>query len=203
MKTQIGRMTTMGTLSCFTVFLAATSVSLGQGTVYFINYAPGGSVDAPISDAFGNRIAGPSPYVADLFWSANLNSPMEGLIAGGFNAGFLSSTFHGGGYFSGGGRTLPLPGGQAILAQVRVWDTTFGPSYAQARDNGGEFGFSNLIVITPDTPPGSGAYLTGLQSFQLQVIPEPSSLALWVVAGGIFLLPFRKRAPEYDAPARK
>jgi hypothetical protein len=61
------------------------------------------------------------------------------------------------------------------VAQVRVWDTTYGSTYYQARDNGGEFCFSNLITIAPSVPPGTATPLFGLQGFQLQRLPHLTS----------------------------
>jgi hypothetical protein len=159
----------------------------GQGDINFANIGSGG-VDAPVSNAAGNRIIGPGPYVADLFWSSDTSTPMDSLMPAGFNQPFSTVTLNGGGYFVGGPRTMPVA--TLIAAQVRVWDTTFGATYAQARDNGGEFGFSNVIFISPSIPPGPPTPLFGLQGFQLERIPEPSVSALMMV-GGAFLL-FRK-----------
>jgi hypothetical protein len=126
----------------------------GQGTIVFANAGPG--LNAPVFDAAGTRISGPSSFVADFFWSSDTGATMDQLVAAGFNQGFLSVNANGGGYFNSGLKTLPSPGGVTILGQVRVWDTDFGATYAQARDNGGQFGFSNMFTVTPDTPPGGG-----------------------------------------------
>src|SRR5260221_836709 len=114
-----------------------------QGTLIFSNIA-GSDVDAPVTNAAGNRIIGPAPYVADLFWSSDTNAALDSLSPAAFNQSFLTTTFNGGGDFNGGTRTLPW--GEWILAQVRVWDSTYGATYTQARDNGGEFGSSNPIL---------------------------------------------------------
>jgi len=105
------------------------------------------------------------------------------LMAAGFNAGFTD--FAGGGYFLGGPKTLPGAVGAPILAQVRVWDTRFGATYEQARDSGGEFGFSNPFQVTPLVPLATPANLVGLQGFRLQAIPELSSVILAIFGTGI------------------
>jgi hypothetical protein len=93
-----------------------------------------------------------------------------------FNQTFSTSTLYGGGHFIGGSKTMPVTGW--ILAQVRVWDMTYGATYAQARDAGGEFGSSNPILVLLTIPPPPPGDLKGLQGFQLGTIPEPSTTAL-------------------------
>jgi len=152
--------------------LITDSLAEAQGGINFANAA--GGVNAPISDASGKRILGPSPYVADLFWNSDTNAPMDRFTAVGVDTGFSSLTNNGGGYFFGGIVTLPVAQ-VPVLAQVRVWDTNYGPTYSQARDRGGEFGFSNIITVTPSIPPGGQTPLTGLQPFQLQRLPHLSA----------------------------
>ena len=164
----------------------------GQGTVNFSNLVgpSGTALNAPVTNLTGQRIVGPSPYVADLYWSSDSNALLDSLVAAGFNQPFSTITLSGG-YFLGGVKTLPTV--VPVLVQVRVWDTTYGATYAQARDNGGEFGASNPILLPPlDFPPGSGTPLTGLQGFQLGRIPEPSA-SLLAVVGGAMLIWLRKR----------
>jgi hypothetical protein len=174
-------------LSICAIILLGNAPSFGQGTIVFANQGP--SLDAPIFDAAGDKITGPSSFLADFFWSSDTGATMDQLIAAGFNQTFLPINVNGGsGYFNGGAKTLPVPGGRAILGQVRVWDSAFGATYTQARDDGGQFGFSNLFLVTPDTPPGAGTFLNGLTSFQLTTIPEPSALAMAIVNGTVLIL---------------
>jgi hypothetical protein len=176
----------MKTLILLNVLLAAACAAFGQGVIIFANAAQG--VDAPVTNAAGSRILGPGPYVADFFWSANTNASMDGLSPFGVNAPFYTNPAQAG-YFVGRGITLPgVREGNTILAQVRVWDTTYGATYEQARDSGGEFGFSNLILARPDEPPGGGRSLIGLQGFELQIIPEPSVGAMLLLGGSVVLL---------------
>ena len=146
------------------LLFSTASVAVAQGQVDFANSAAG--LNAPVSDASGKPISGGS-YVADLFWTTSTNAPMDSLTPAGHNTPFL-----GGGYFLGGTITFPGETIVRLLVQVRVWDTTYGSTYYQARDNGGEFGFSNSFFVVPDPPPGTPSVLYGLQSFQLQRLPH-------------------------------
>src|SRR5215471_10320915 len=96
------------------VMLGGVSFCFGQNII-FANFGSG--IDAPITNSAGDAIAGSTPYVADLFWSTNLNASFDELPAAGYDQPFAGS-----GYFLGGTKTLRgvfAP----ILAQVRVWDT--------------------------------------------------------------------------------
>lgn len=146
-----------------------SAAAQGIGEVTFSNF--GGGVNAPVFDATGNPITAPSPYVADLFWSVNTNATMDELTAVGDMTPFAGAASFGSGYFFGGSVNLPSI---YILAQVRAWDTNYGSTYYTARDHGGEFGFSNLIVVFPAPAPGTPTPLTGLQSFRLQRLPRLS-----------------------------
>ena len=146
-----------------------SAAAQGIGQVTFSNFGDG--VNAPVFDATGNPITAPSPYVADLFWSVNTNATMDELTAVGDVTAFAGAASFGSGYFFGGSVNLPS---FYILAQVRAWDTNYGSTYYRARDHGGEFGFSNPIIVLPVPAPGTPAPLTGLQSFRLQRLPRLS-----------------------------
>ena len=150
-------------------FRDAVAIAQTEGQVGFANLAPG--VNAPVLNAAGNPITGPGPYVADLFWSINTNAAMDSLTAVGHITPFAGPAPYGPGYFFGGDVNLPF---EYLLAQVRVWDTNYGTTYYQAQGNGGEFGFSNFIIIRPLPPPSTPGLLTGLQSFRLQRLPRLS-----------------------------
>jgi len=151
-------------------FLATSFWSFGQAAINFANI--GFTINAPVTNAAGNLIVG-SPYVAHFFWSSNMQSAMDNLEPAGSDTPF--SNFQGGGYFLGGSLGLPI-GEIPILAQVRAWDTNYGSEYYQARDNGGEFGFSNLIIAHPSLPPGTATPLFGLEGFQLERLPHVTTL---------------------------
>ena len=151
----------MKALISIAIFCSAARV-MAQGQINFSNYGEG--VDAPITNAAGSPIGSSSPYVADMFFSTNLNASFDALVGAGYNQQFSHS-----GYFLGGSKTLL---DFAYLVQVRVWDTTYGSNYYQARDAGGEFGFSSSITITPSVGPGTPSPLSGLKGFQLQRLPR-------------------------------
>ena len=82
------------------------------------------------------------------------------------------------------------------FAQVRVWDTAYGPTYEAVAPNGGlGFGFSSMLAVRPTVAPDSPATLIGLQSFtfilpiggDLCAIPEPSIVLLAVLGSFAFL----------------
>ena len=127
-------------------------------------------MDAPVTNAAGDPISQGSPYVADLFWSSNLNVSPDMLTRAGFDEPFLGS-----GYFRGGTKIFLGIGITLILVQVRVWDTNYGSTYYEARDKGGEFGFSNQFTVTPIPLPPPPANLVGLYGFRLQRLPRLTS----------------------------
>jgi hypothetical protein len=91
---------------------------------------------------------------------------------------------------------------QRATFQVRVWDTRNGTilTWDQALATAGEiYGYSDLFTVpyrlgaTAAGQPNPAPYLQGLQSFNVQVVPEPSVIALGVLgAGCLFLLRRRK-----------
>jgi hypothetical protein len=156
------------TLLLAVLMFGVAASSFGQGAITFANYGGGGRLDAPVTNAAGTRITGP-PYVAHFFWSSNTQATMDSLEPAGTDTTF--SDFQGGGYFLSGSLYLPVAE-IPILSQVRVWDTNYGSNYYQARDKGGEFGFSNIITVHPSVPPGTPTTLFGLVGFQLQRLPH-------------------------------
>jgi hypothetical protein len=154
------------------IVLLATCTIKAQRALEFANIAHG--INAPVTNASGQRIVGPGPFVADLFYSTNTNSvpnPLGGdsFLAAGFNQGFASA---GAGYFVAGVKTLT--NATDIVAQVRVWDTTYGSTFAAARDAGGQFGYSGYFVITLPPAPTPPALLSGLNGFKLTTIHSPT-----------------------------
>jgi hypothetical protein len=174
--------------------LGTASAGLAQGTLNFSSFATG--VNAPATNVFGTRItAGTAPggasYVAGLFFSTSTNAASSDLQFAGFTVPFSTLTLSGGGYFLGGARTINGASG-AVVAQVRVWDLSRGTSYDTARNGGGEYGESNLILVNLALPPAPPPPMTGLQGFGLKIIPEPSTFAL-AGLGAAALLIFRRR----------
>jgi hypothetical protein len=143
-----------------------------QRALDFANIANG--INAPVTNASGQRIAGPGPFVADLFYSTNTNSvpnPLgsDSFLAAGFNQGFL---FAAAGYFVAGSKSLT--NATNIVVQLRVWDTTYGSTFAAARDAGGQFGYSGYFVIMLPPVPTPPVLLSGLKGFKLTTIHSPT-----------------------------
>lgn len=159
---------------------ACLAVSVGvmaDGTVNFANRVPG-IVDAKITLPDGTTGAG-NTIVAQLLAGA----PGGSLAPVGAETTLINlGTGAGSGYFSGGSRTIPgIPDGGAADVAVRAWESSFG-SYAAAETGGGLYGTGPTLPLAatgalgpPAAPPVN---LVGLQGFSLQVIPEPSTLAL-------------------------
>ena len=158
----------------FAAFVLTILPAHAQRTLGFANIANG--INAPITNAAGQRISGPGPFVADLFYSTNTNSipnPLgsDSFLAAGFNQGFASA---GAGYFIAG--TKSLANATNIVVQVRVWDTTYGSTYAAARNAGGQFGYSGYFVITLAAAPTPPTLLSSLRGFKLTTIHGPTQV---------------------------
>lgn len=174
---------------------------LGQGTVWFSNYA--GDVDAPVLFLASTNRVGGSNYVAQLY--AGLTPTT--LVPVGSPARFWSGIAAG--YFDGGVITIPFVAhGGTVYCEVHAWDTTLGgtttgATEAQAFDysvlghnyiwGSSAYGLTSydpvrppFPVVTGDplaTPPSLPGVLSGLQSFTLGVpVPEPS---VWGLALGV------------------
>jgi hypothetical protein len=169
-----------------TVALGVASVAaFAQGT---LNFANGGSgLVARVYDTDGTTGLAGSAFSADLYWAAGTVANSALLNPLGLPATF-STIASQAGLFFGGPRTVPgAAGASVITAQIRVWDTASGSSWAQASTvNGARVGESILFQVTladPNvTPPGIPTTMTALNGhpWNLAVvgIPEPSTLAL-------------------------
>lgn len=178
---------TLLTLSCLVVGV----VAYGQGTVNFANIA-GAAVNAPIFQNDGTtRLAG-AQYQVQLLAGPTADS-LTAIATAPFQTGA------GAGYFVGGTQVIPgVVGGGTAWIQILVWDTSAGATYAAALASGLDnvYGFSSVFSVVTGNPsaepPGTPALLTGLQSFSLVVVPEPSTFAL-AGLGLAGLLLFRRR----------
>jgi hypothetical protein len=172
-----------------------------QGVVQFRNYyGVGDSNTVPVYDAAGNLLSGPA-YLADLFYGTN-GTPVNALTDAGKAIPFFTGA--GAGYFIGG--DVRVPYSENMVFQVRVWESAAGSSWQAATggalldgssvtdssvyvQNGGiQWGFSNPFIFTPDVPPGPSTPLSGLQSFSLTVVPEPSTWALLLCGAASFAI---------------
>jgi len=176
----------MKTLIVLGIAVVAPLTLSAQRSLDFANCAPG--VNAPITNASGNRITAPGPFIVDLFYNTNTNAvpnPLGGdsFLAGGFNQGFSSGRP---GYFLGGSKSLTATN---IVVQIRCWDATYGSTYAAARDAGGQFGYSGTFVIRLTTAPTTPVLLGGLNGFKLTTLHGSSPGLTDPGDGGVELPP--------------
>jgi hypothetical protein len=176
-----------------TVLACALSLAaFAQGTVNFINVNSSPALNAPIFLSNGStRLAG-AGFMAELLAGASAGS-LSPVASAPFQSG------GGAGYFAGGTQIIPgVVGGGTAFIQIRAWSTAAGATYAAAVASGlgDAWGASSVFsVVTGNpsaTPPGTPAILVGLQSFNLNPIPEPSTFAL-AGLGIASLLLFRRR----------
>jgi hypothetical protein len=169
----------------------ATFSALAQGTINFNNFVPPG-IDAPIFDVNGTtRLAG-NAFMAQLWAGPSAAS----LAPIGAALPFFSQASGGAGYIdSSAGPTDRTVGtvapGAIAFVQVRAWSVASGVDWNSA----GIRGQSSTLQITTGgagSPPSLPADLTGLTSFSLAVIPEPSVIALGLLGAGALLLRRRK-----------
>jgi hypothetical protein len=183
----------------------ATVSAFGQGTVVFANDTtklltlPGGAL-VPRGTTTG-------PFLAEL-WAA------DDFVGGDQQLAFdLVATKIGNpapftgppgqnGLFSGGTRTVAAidPVGDVGLFQVRVWETAYGATYADAIRNPAAQGTGRAgqsIIFRSDTgglPPAPAVPLaTAFVPFQLSIIPEPSIIGLGLLGAGTLLLLRRRK----------
>jgi hypothetical protein len=144
----------MKKLVAISAFVMVTAVSaLAQGRVTFASGAP--SVNARFAilgdPAFGtNFITGSMPqFRADLFWTPGITTvgvPDSALVNQGNYNQLFSTVAPQAGLFLGGVKTVNGWTTGQIVAQVRVWDTTFGNFDQAKRANG-------LWITSPRTEP--------------------------------------------------
>lgn len=162
--------------------LAATVLSsLGQGTVTFNN-------NASTLLLLNGSAAPVGSLTVGLYWAPTLGDSLTQIATTGVAAP---------GRFIGGNVTTPAgtPGGGTAAFQVRAWQSQFS-TYDLALAGGGMAGLTDpwtqvtgnanpTDLPKPITPPSGG--FTGLN-----VVPEPSSIALGVLGLGAIAL-FRRR----------
>jgi hypothetical protein len=162
-----------------------------QGTINFANGGPG--LVAMVYDTDGATPLVGSAWSADLYWAPGVITDSTLLSALNQPATF-STVPQSAGLFFGGARTiLGAAPGTTITAQIRVWDTASGGSWAAASAvNGARIGesvLSQVIPVDPLSPAVPFTVLTGLNghSWNVHLVPEPSTLALAGVGVVVFL----------------
>jgi hypothetical protein len=180
--------------------LLTTVASFGfaQGTVNFsLNSIPAAERGPHlINDNSGAPLIG-TQYRAELWYGEGAGLEATSLTAVPGQGTYLfraAGTSSPGTWSSGGSVTLPgVEANETATLQVRVWDTSLAGTYAEAIGLG-QWGASSTwdyTVPAPGSPPAA-FFITGLEGYNLEIIPEPSVIAL-ALAGGLGFLFLRRR----------
>ena len=172
------------------MILSSLLVAVGafaQGSVQFSGKVAG-AYDAPVFLSGGTTKAEGAAYMVQLYAGAT----QSGLAAVGAPQPFLTGA--GAGYWRTTAVTVPASSIDATgnsFVQVRAWAAAAGSTYEAA---GAQSGFSNTLTIKPTNAPDVPALMNGLQSFSINVnvVPEPSIMALGALGGLALLLRRRK-----------
>jgi hypothetical protein len=173
--------------SCIVASVGLVAQSTG-GSINFLTKVTAAGIDAKVTDAAGATVINTSGYLAQLYAGANEAS----LAPVGTAINFLSS-----GYLNGGKVLTPLAQGSSAAVQLRAWTASAGSSYEAASTvSTAQIGKSGVLTLTLGgdqlSPPAVPVNLVGLTSFQLKLVPEPSTLALGALAG-LALLAIRRK----------
>ncbi len=171
-----------------------------QGQITFGNRILLSGIDAPVFDTdCTTRLAGPA-YVAQAYVGFTPDSlrPLGVILPfrTGAAAGYISATI------------VTVPGSDInmnVFLQMRAWEARAGASYEAAVAAGGKHGYSNILPMVVDFPPGTPTDPIGLQSFCL--VPEPSVKVLGLLGGAALILAGARRGrgfrPDGRAPERR
>ena len=166
----------MKMLTAYITLLLGKFAAQGQGYVAFNN-----TLNAPFGGVMFASPASQAGFTAQLLVGSSPETLM--IIAS-------TSTWVDSSHFDGGVVALPNgnPGGSAKLFVVRVFD---GGSYESAATQRGQTSPSSFVPkATPDIAPSPGnssGILSFLGPLRLTLVPEPSTLALGVIASVVFL----------------
>jgi hypothetical protein len=176
----------MKKLIVLTSIVALTGGVLGQGTVNF--QTTGGGVNAQVLTAAG--VGADNTYFGQLFAGPTADS----LLPMGAPRAFLAQ-----GYFGPQAVTIDnISAGGAAFVQLRAWASANGSTWDAATSQAVyEAGMSPILSLSSTgnplaEPPGTPVNLVGLQGFQMEVIPEPSTWALLALGLGALALRRRK-----------
>lgn len=178
--------------------VATVQSSFGQGQVFFANYTSDG-VNAPITYAGVNVPPGKAGltigngFTADLLYSLNGGSTWNLVVgsATAFSPVEDGDTGSGAGYFIGSAVTIPDYTTGAIQFIVRAFS---GATWEATQSNPqGIAGTSDVFTLAHiATGLEQVGPLTGLQSFSVAIVPEPSIMALAGLSSAALLI-FRRR----------
>ncbi len=199
------------TLITLAVAVLAATCTYGQGTVNFdLSVFGTGGTQVRVRDLDGLTSIAGTGFLAQLYAAAGSSIPEAGLVAVGKPVFMRVGLGAGWNQISGVGPdgTTPskavfvfdaanpagTPGGPATV-QMRVWESGGNntSTYTDAIAGGRKFGKSNVFTVaSTGNPPATPPNLVGIQSFNLQVVPEPSTIGLGIL-GASALLFLRRR----------
>jgi hypothetical protein len=185
------------TLLASFAFAASCVMAFAQGQISFATFNT--SVNALMTNTLTGTVATGSGYYAQLFYGA-VGTPEDGLVAL-TNAparlsvaGYVTTGSGGGTRYTQG---AVVPTGPTAF-QVRGWSAALGEDYNAAYTTWlagtiptAVLGKSGIITSSTTTAPTPPALLVGLQSFNLNPIPEPSVIALGAL--GLAAILWRRR----------
>jgi len=164
--------------------IAATFATFGQGTVVIANNL--GATIYPVLTPAGEKATGPDYSVEVFVGDTKIGTTMALAASGRFALV--------------GGQVVPgvAPGAVATLI-ARAWDNRTGADYASALIKGSTTfttpALGGDVDNDPSTPPATapGMVKTGVGGFQsIQLLPEPSTIALGALGAAALLLRRRK-----------
>lgn len=173
----------MKKLAILVTCLLASVYTYGQGTISFSLFGlEDGAGQIVVRNAMGD-LAG-SSYTAQLLVGATAESlaPVD-------SGEYFYDGDYAGIIFGNEAVDAGLPAGDSVFVQVQAWATADGGYGVN------EFGSSVVGTATlggAGSPPSAPGAPVGLESFQLTIIPEPSTIALGLLGGAALLL-FRRR----------
>jgi hypothetical protein len=182
-----------------------TALNLSGQGIGIVSFTSVGAPDSKkIMDPTCAFASGTSHRVA-LYWGAATETDDRNLTQVGGSVAFLTGA--NAGTYVGGGRTIVTPGstvnGLVLTFQVRGWNSAGGSTYEEAIGSGNGYGGKGPIFTLKTKDPNNALEVMpslyqapGYQGFTIwwescPIIPEPSSIALTILAAAILLL-FRR-----------
>jgi len=172
------------TIVALLALVGTTVATFGQAQVVLANLS--GPVDAPIGagPAGGPFTQNPGAGARAQLYLADSNTPITPATTFLDFAGFEK-------YLNQVTLTLDGNTGQAVNVQLKAWMTT-GPGAGATWEAAQSKGASTVFSVTPTVAPATPPDLVGLTSFNITIVPEPSTIALGVLGAAALLLRRRK-----------
>jgi hypothetical protein len=173
----------MKKLAILITCLLASVYTYGQGTISFSLFG--------VNDGDGQLVV--KNAMGDLANSAYTAQLLVGLDASSLAPVDTGEYFYDGDYagiiFGNEGIVTGLAAGADVSVQIRAWATADG-GYGVTEFGQSIIGTAKLGGI--GEPPSSPGVPAGLMSFQMQMVPEPTTIALGLLGGAALLL-FRRK----------